>query len=128
MNRIKQCREKSNLSQKYVAVALGVAAPSVSNWESGKTKPTMENYINLAKLFCVSVEYLLGVDEDASAVSNSINQEKSEINPKHLDSRLVELISDLTPIETEKTISYIEGMKSCREQKNPVHEDHAPGR
>ncbi len=43
MNRIKQCREKSNLSQKYVAVALGVAAPSVSNWESGKTKPSMDN-------------------------------------------------------------------------------------
>ena len=38
MNRIKHCREKSNLSQKYVAVALGVAAPSVSNWERGKTK------------------------------------------------------------------------------------------
>ena len=45
MNRIKHCREKSNLSQKYVAVALGVAAPSVSNWESGKTKPSMDNYV-----------------------------------------------------------------------------------
>ena len=105
MNRIKQCREKSNLSQKYVAVALGVAAPSVSNWESGKTKPTMENYINLAKLFGVSVEYILGVDEEPSSASD----------PHDIDSRLIGLLASLTPLEKEKAISYIEGMKSCRE-------------
>lgn len=86
MNRIKQCREKSNLSQKYVAVALGVAAPSVSNWESGKTKPSMDNYVNLAKLFGVSVEYLLGVaDKDESeektptATSDGSNKEYQEV-------------------------------------------------
>ena len=86
MNRIKQCREKSNLSQKYVAVALGVAAPSVSNWESGKTKPSLDNYVNLARLFGVSVEYLLGVtDKDENeektptAISDGSNREYQEI-------------------------------------------------
>nr|DAE25037.1 MAG TPA: helix-turn-helix XRE-family like protein [Siphoviridae sp. ct4Am4] len=44
MNRIKQCREKSNLSQKYVAVALGVAAPSVSNWENEQNQ-TMQRKV-----------------------------------------------------------------------------------
>jgi len=42
MNRIKECRIPPKLSQKFVAVTLGVTAPSVSNWESGKTQLTPE--------------------------------------------------------------------------------------
>ena len=63
MNRIKEARKASGLSQKYVAMTIGVAGPSVSNWESGKTKPTPENYISLAQLFGVTVDYLMGVDD-----------------------------------------------------------------
>ena len=104
-NRIRQCREKAGLSQKYVADALGVAAPSVSGWESGKTKPTMKNLISLAKLFNVPVEYIANTSEESVAsVESSV-----------LDPRLVDLLIGLTPLEREKAISYIEGLKSRRE-------------
>lgn len=62
MNRIKEARIAAGLSQKYVAMSLGVAGPSVSNWESGKTKPTPENLKALSDLLHVSIDYLLGVD------------------------------------------------------------------
>lgn len=62
MNRLKQCRIDAGLSQQYVAVTLGVKGPSVSNWESGKTSPTVENLVALAKLYGVSTDYLLGND------------------------------------------------------------------
>lgn len=65
MNKIKEARKAAGLSQKYVALALGVAGPSVSNWESGKTQPTPENLKALANLFNVSVDYLLGMEETA---------------------------------------------------------------
>lgn len=64
MNRFRECREASGLTQKYVALTLGVKGPSVSNWESGKTTPTTENVAALAKLYNVSVDYLLGRDGD----------------------------------------------------------------
>lgn len=64
MNRFRECREASGLTQKYVALTLGVKGPSVSNWESGKTTPTTENVAALAKLYNVSVDYLLGRDEE----------------------------------------------------------------
>lgn len=51
------------MSQKYVAISLGVSAPTVSMWESGAKEPTRENLIKLADLFGVSVDYLLGRDE-----------------------------------------------------------------
>jgi len=63
MNRFRECREASGLTQKYVALTLGVKGPSVSNWESGKTTPTTENVAALAKMYNVSVDYLLGWDE-----------------------------------------------------------------
>ena len=63
MNRIREAREGKGLSQKQVALEVGVKSPSVSNWESGKTTPTPENYIAMARLFDVSVDYLLGRED-----------------------------------------------------------------
>ena len=61
-NRIKECRKAAGMSQKYVSMTLGLAGQSISNWESGKTKPTNENLVRLASLFGVTVDYLLGID------------------------------------------------------------------
>ena len=58
----RECREMRGHTQKYVALSLGVKAPSVSDWEKGKTNPTLENLIALAKLLNVSTDMLLGVD------------------------------------------------------------------
>ncbi len=60
MMRLKECREAAGLSQKEVAITLGIRAPSVSNWERGKTNPTHENLMQLANLYNVSVDYLTG--------------------------------------------------------------------
>ena len=37
MSKFKECREKKGLSQKYVAVMLGVSASAISQWEKGTT-------------------------------------------------------------------------------------------
>ena len=55
------------LSQKEVAAILKVSAPSVSNWESEKTRPTHDNLEKLADLYGVSVDYLLGRDAPVEA-------------------------------------------------------------
>lgn len=52
------------MSQKYVALTLGIAAPSVANWERGKTKPSHENIVKLADLYGVSTDYLLGRSDE----------------------------------------------------------------
>ena len=71
MNRIKYCRELNKMSQKYVALSVGVSAPMVSQWESGIKKPSNENIVKLASLFGVSTDYLLGhqSSEDTSSFS-----------------------------------------------------------
>ena len=59
MNKIRYCREINKMSQKYVAVSIGVSAPMVSQWESGIKDPSRENIVKLADLFGVSTDYLL---------------------------------------------------------------------
>lgn len=60
MTRLRECREAAGISQKEVAITLGVRSPSVSNWERGKTYPTHENLVRLANLYGVTVDYLAG--------------------------------------------------------------------
>ena len=60
MNPMKEIRLRLGLSQKYVALSLSVKPPSVSDWESGKSNPTIENLLALADLYHVSVDELLG--------------------------------------------------------------------
>jgi transcriptional regulator with XRE-family HTH domain len=56
--RIYKCRKAKKLSQEYVATILGVSRQAVSKWENDLSVPDTVNYINLAKIFGVSVEYL----------------------------------------------------------------------
>lgn len=62
MYQIRKCREMRGLTQNYVALSLGVKPPSVNGWESGKTKPTIDNLIALSELLCVSTDMLLGIE------------------------------------------------------------------
>lgn len=89
MNRIKQARLAAKLSQKYVALTLGIAAPSVSNWETGKTTPTVENLQQLSSLFGVSVDYLLGAED---ATVPQADEQESEEEKTPLAERMKELL------------------------------------
>ena len=64
MKRIRICRERLGLSQKQVAIDIGVRPPTVSQWESGVKKPSRENLAKLADLYGVSIEYLMEKSDD----------------------------------------------------------------
>jgi transcriptional regulator with XRE-family HTH domain len=71
-NRFRECREKTEYTQKQVAVYLGVKPPQVSKWESGTGNPSRENCIKLAKLYGVSTDYLLGLSDEQSADNETV--------------------------------------------------------
>jgi repressor LexA len=63
MNNIRKARTKAGISQKEIALTLGVAQPTVSIWESGEQNPTAKNLLQLSKMLSCSVDYLLGIYE-----------------------------------------------------------------
>jgi transcriptional regulator with XRE-family HTH domain len=50
------------LSQAKVAKALGISAPSVAQWEIGRSRPTVDKLVQLAALYRVSLAELCGSD------------------------------------------------------------------
>lgn len=57
---IKSLRKSKNITQENLAEMLGVSCQSVSRWELGTCYPDMELLPELARIFNISVDQLLG--------------------------------------------------------------------
>lgn len=57
---LRSLREAENLSQKELGSRLGVTQRKVSYWETKKVEPCLEELVNIAAYFNVSIEELLG--------------------------------------------------------------------
>ena len=57
--RLQENRVRCQMSQEFVAEALGVSRQAVSKWETGKSDPSTANLIALARLYGISAEELL---------------------------------------------------------------------
>ena len=62
--KIKNLRKKANLTQSELAKRVILTRSAVNAWEMGNAVPSTEVVIKLAKIFGVSTDYLLGVDEE----------------------------------------------------------------
>ncbi len=56
---IKSHRIRCNMTQEYVAEALGVTRQAVSKWETDSSDPSTSNLLALAKLYGISAAELL---------------------------------------------------------------------
>ena len=64
--KIKTLREKQNLTQSALAKRLGITRSSVNAWELGISVPSTQYIVELAHIFSVSTDYLLGVDSSST--------------------------------------------------------------
>ena len=61
--RIRKLRLERNLSQVDLAKKLNVTKQSVSNWENDNIQPSIDLLVKLARVFSVSTDYILGLEE-----------------------------------------------------------------
>ena len=59
MNKIREYRERNGLSQEELARRLGIDRSSVAKWESSCNIPRLAHLLELAKIFCCSVDELV---------------------------------------------------------------------
>lgn len=57
--RLRELRNKSGLTQNEIASKLGVSGQTILNWENGIYEPKINQLIQLADLFDVTVDYLI---------------------------------------------------------------------
>ena len=63
-NRIKELRQKNNLTLKELGQKIGMANNTISQYETGKREPKLETWQKLADFFGVSVPYLQGFTDN----------------------------------------------------------------
>ncbi len=64
MNRIRELRQKKELSQEELARLLGVDRSAVAKWETGGNFPRAENMIAMARLFGCSLDEMMSTGID----------------------------------------------------------------
>ena len=60
IKRLKLLRKIRGLKQEDVADYVGIKRNTYSNWENGKTEPSLSKLLLLADLFDVSLDWLFG--------------------------------------------------------------------
>ncbi|MBQ4082267.1 MAG: helix-turn-helix transcriptional regulator [Clostridia bacterium] len=65
-DRIKFLREQQNKTQAELAKQLGITRSSVNAWEMGISVPSTQYVVELANIFKVSTDYILGVNNSAT--------------------------------------------------------------
>ena len=63
-NRIYELRKQQNLTQEAFSELLGVSRQSVQKWETSVTSPDSDNLLKICRIFNVSADYLLGLDNN----------------------------------------------------------------
>lgn len=64
MNRIKELRVEKKITQSQLAKILGVNQTAVGKYERGDLEPNIQILNNLADFFGVSIDYILGREDD----------------------------------------------------------------
>lgn len=74
---LRNLRKSKKLSQKQFAQAVFISPSAVSQYETGRTRPSRDTLERIAKFFDVSTDYLLGSSPNA-ALEDLMNQDYCE--------------------------------------------------
>lgn len=119
MNIVKELRKRKGVQQKELALEIGVAQPTVSEWEANKKDPSGDRLKKLADYFGVDEQTVLGggeqVDHESDNVSESaqILQDliKKLTMPRTIEARIVSFGMDQLPQEErEKILAVLQAM------------------
>ena len=95
--RIAQLRIARGMSQVDLAKALGVAQPTIANWEKGAKRPASAKLAKVAEYFNVSTDYLLGTDkaEDSPTDLKEVLKSGLTYGGQELDASDLAIIEDV---------------------------------
>lgn len=109
-DRLSTCRLSCGMSQSDVAKFLKITRQAYNHYETGQRQPPHDTLVELAKLFGVTTDYLLGNSDQR--IPHSLDEQLEGI-----DFALYGEVHDLTDEEKKDIIDYIKFKKSQRGDK-----------
>ncbi len=95
--RLFELMQERNIKAKDITEATGISAGSLTDWKSGRSMPTGNRLLAIAKFLNVSAEYLVG-------------SEQTDSDP--LEEQIKIAVSDLTDEQKQDVLKYIRFLKS----------------
>lgn len=115
---LKELRIDRNLTQKQLSEMLDLSKNTVCEYEKGRAEPSIETLLKLSGIFGVSVDYLLGREDD---FGNVVVSENNEITPE--EKELLTLFRSLPNIRRKTVMDSIRFMSESSETaENPRKE------
>lgn len=75
-NRLQQLRKANGYSQDVLAEKLGISRQAVSKWERAESSPSVDNLLDLARLYGITVDEMLNTDGDKVVIKTQNNTKK----------------------------------------------------
>lgn len=82
---IKNLRTQAGLTQSDLAKRLSITRSSVNGWEMGLSAPSIPLIVELSKLFHVTTDYLLGLDDRLVIRTDGLNAKQISAVLKIID-------------------------------------------
>ena len=76
---IKALREQNGFTQSDLAKKLGITRSSVNAWEMGISVPSTQYIVELANIFKVSTDFLLGVKSTATVNVDGLSEKDVQL-------------------------------------------------
>ena len=117
-NKIKEYREKNNMTQKEIAEILGVEPGTISKYESGMIEPNIESLKRLADTFNITVDELIKDEEKFDLTKINVLEVLREQKEMELKGNLYHNTQVIFAYNT----NHIEGSKLTEDQTRYIFE------
>ena len=115
MNRIKELRKAEKMKQTELCAILGVSQSALSSWENGKFQPDDTAWKQLANIFNVSLDYLMGRSDIKKEPTTPQDDELSNLIKDPKLKELYDVLTSLDDEEIESLLTYAEFLTSNRD-------------
>ena len=106
MKNLKQLREQRSLTQLSLALSVDVQQETISAYENGKSMPTVDTLLKLAKYFNCSTDYLLDLTDIPTLVNDLVFD---NLNATEAD--IVRADRNLNRDNRNKVLGYIKALQ-----------------
>lgn len=116
--RLRELRDEKKIPQRLMARDLQITPPTLSHWECGYQEPSFKDLIRLSKYFDVSIDYLLGLENDFGARVSTIPAEHLVPMSDGMTAKEREMLEAFRKLLPETQDFILRSAQSLRDKKN----------
>ena len=97
--RLKMLRTERNFTQDLISKRISISRSMIASYELGVRQPSLEVLVSLARLYRVSTDYLLGVEDTRPIVIYGLDERQAAVI-----NEMADLLADNTQVKRITTI------------------------